>query len=194
MHMGDQLRMIFGTKQIKLPRPEFYVFYAGEKHWDKTHLKLSDCYENLGDEEPMLDLYVKVINMCDKNHPVMKKCQEAHIYIELIEEIEKLIANGKTRDEAIHEALSNISKKENPLHNFLRQCESEVENMIKYQLTLEEVAYHAQRIREQEVFEEGAHEKAIDTAKKLIEMGLPLDQIVIATGLKEEELHSNYNS
>ncbi len=89
MYIGDQLRTVFGTKQIILPEPEFYVFYAGSKHWDKTHLKLSDSFKSIKGTFPAIDLHVEIINMRDKNHPVMKKCKEAHVYIKLIEEIEK---------------------------------------------------------------------------------------------------------
>lgn len=195
-YIGDQLKTVFGTKLIKLPKPEFYVFYAGEKHWDKKHLKLSDAYELLEDEIALLDLQVEIINMRDKDHPVMKRCQEAHVYIELIEEIEKLIDEGQSRDNAINIALTELSKKDSPLHNFILDCENEVKSMINYQLTLEEVAEHAQRIREQEVFEDGieqglekgAHAKALETAKNALAMGLDFDTIAKITGLSLDEI------
>ena len=47
---------------IKLPTPEFYVFYTGKEQWNKKELKLSDAFidkEKLGDFE----LIVHVINI-----------------------------------------------------------------------------------------------------------------------------------
>ena len=192
MYIKDQLRTVFGTKQIVLPEPEFYVFYAGSKHWDKTHLALSDSFKSIKGKVPAIDLQVKIINMRDKEHPVMKKCKEAHVYIELIEKIEKLIASGKSRADAINIALTELTKKDNPLHNFLIDCENEVKNMINYQLTLEEVAEHTQRIREQEAFEDGiekgARKKALETAKNALAMNVDIATIVKITGLCEEEI------
>ena len=119
MYIGEELKTVFGTKKIDLPRPEFYVFYAGKRTWDTKHLKLSDLYEGHSSKKIMLELDVEVINMRDKNHPVMKKCQEAHVYIELIERIEELIQAGNNRDDAIHTALIELSKEKSSLHNFL---------------------------------------------------------------------------
>ena len=36
--------------------------------------------------------------------------------------------------------------------------------------------------------EEGLRAKAIETAKKLLDMGMPVENIVIATGLSEDEI------
>ncbi|MBQ9441173.1 MAG: hypothetical protein IJU54_02100, partial [Alphaproteobacteria bacterium] len=41
-----------------------------------------------------------------------------------------------------------------------------------------------------EGWEKGAHEKAIETAKNLLAMGLSIEQISIATGLQVEEIKS----
>ena len=191
----DELQTVFSTKQIALPTPEFYVFYAGAKPWRKDFLKLSDAYKNFS-KSPMLDLKVEVINMRDETHPVMKKCKEATIYIELIEKIENLMQYGKSRDDAITIALEEISKKDTPLHNFLTNCELEVKNMINYQLTLEEVAEHAARIRQQEYYEdgklegkkEGKREGKRETAQNLINMGLSIEQVAQGTGLTEAEV------
>ena len=37
---------------------------------------------------------------------------------------------------------------------------------------------------------EGAHENAIETAKKLLAMGLSVDQVVQGTGLSEEDIQN----
>ncbi len=199
-HIGEELVTVFGTKPVRLPRPEFYVFYAGKRNWGKTTLKLSDLYDDIDDNDIMLDLNVKVINMRDENSPVMLNCQAAHIYIELLERIEELIQEGNTRDNAIHLALTELSKRESPLHDFLSERTLEVKNMINYQLTLEEVAEYAARIHQQEHYDDGFDagiEKGIEkgelkgklsTAKNFLAMGLTIEQIAAGTGLSELEI------
>ena len=66
----------YSRKLLKIPVPEFYVFYNGEEPYpsDKT-LKLSEAFIERG-TETNLELTVKVININRKNrHPVLENCR-----------------------------------------------------------------------------------------------------------------------
>ena len=78
----------YSRRLLKIPTPEFYVFYNGEDPYpsNKT-LKLSDAFI----EKPIeanLELTVKIININRQNrHPVLQNCktmQEYSIFVETV--------------------------------------------------------------------------------------------------------------
>ena len=68
------IRDRYKKKLVPLPKPEFYTFYNGSEHWTKEKiLKLSDAYE-VQDEDSMLELKVKVININpEEKHELLEK-------------------------------------------------------------------------------------------------------------------------
>ena len=64
---------IYGCKLIKIPAPEFYVFYDGnDTSFEKQTLKLSDAFETQSDK---LELTVHVYNLADgMNEELKRKC------------------------------------------------------------------------------------------------------------------------
>ena len=78
----------YNTKEIKLPRPECYVFYNGDDPFpqEKT-MRLSDAFIKLKDskldlpDSLTLDLTVKVYNINrSAKHPILKKCEALLAY------------------------------------------------------------------------------------------------------------------
>lgn len=65
----------YRRKKVLLSKPEIYVFYNGRENYAKEKLLyLSDSYI-IKDEEPMLELKVKVINSNpSQKHEVLEKC------------------------------------------------------------------------------------------------------------------------
>lgn len=56
-------KQIYGSRAIRIPAPRFIMFYNGcEKAEKSTLLKLSDLY-SVPQEEPELELKVKIINI-----------------------------------------------------------------------------------------------------------------------------------
>jgi len=78
------------SMEIKLPRPECYVFYNGDAAFpQEKEMKLSDAFKdikessNLKDlpESISLDLTVKVYNINkEANHPILRKCEALLAY------------------------------------------------------------------------------------------------------------------
>lgn len=53
----------YRKKCVPIPKPEVYVFYNGKEKWEKEKtFKLSDAYI-IQDDEPILELKIKVINI-----------------------------------------------------------------------------------------------------------------------------------
>ena len=70
---------IYGKKLVKLPAPEFFVFYDGnDTSFEHQILKLSDSFETSSDK---LRLTVHVYNLADgMNKDLKNKCQPIDEY------------------------------------------------------------------------------------------------------------------
>ena len=184
----------FGRKLIQLPVPEFYVFYNGKEDFptEKT-LKLSDAFllpdEKYGDIQNFpLEITVKVVNInVDKDNEVLKRCEVLEQYSEFVELVRDYISSR------VEEPLSKAIKtaiKTGVLRDYLERKATEVENMI-----LTEYDYDTDiAVQREEAYEEGlskgicqgAEQKAIETAKNMLEFGDSKEKISIITGLSLE--------
>ena len=129
----------FGRKLVKLPIPEFYVFYNGKDDYPtESIMKLSDAFMQLGDNDKLknqlentnylLEISVKVINInVDKENPILKRCETLKEYSEFIEQVRSNIEND------VPEPLTNAIKqtiKKGFLSDYLNRKSTEVQNML----------------------------------------------------------------
>ena len=127
----------FGRKLVKLPVPEFYVFYNGKDDYPtESVMKLSDAFMQLDDElknqleneNYPLEISVKVINInVDKENPILKRCEALKEYSEFIEQVRFNIEN------AVSEPLTTAIKeaiKKGFLSDYLNRKSTEVQNML----------------------------------------------------------------
>ena len=129
----------FGRKLVKLPVPEFYVFYNGKDDYPtESVMKLSDAFMQLGDNSELknpfenanypLEISVKVINInVDKENPILKRCEALKEYSKFIEQVRYNIEN------AIPEPFTNAIKeaiKKGFLSDYLNRKSTEVQNML----------------------------------------------------------------
>ena len=129
----------FGRKLVKLPIPEFYVFYNGKEDYPtESMMKLSDAFMQLGDNCELknqlenvnypLEISVKVINInVDKENPILKRCETLKQYSEFIEEVRSNIEHAVSEPftSAIKEAI-----KKGFLSDYLNRKSTEVQNML----------------------------------------------------------------
>ena len=193
----------FGRNLIKLPVPEFYVFYNGKEDYPtESVMKLSDAFIKLEEnqfenckfqsqiknEKFPLEICVKVINInVDKENPVLNRCEPLKEYSEFIDQVRFNIENK------IPEALTTAIKqsiKQGFLADYLSRKSTEVENML-----LTEYDYDTDiAVQRQEAYEtgisQGSQQKAIETAKNLLSMSFPIENIAKATGLSIETIKS----
>ena len=199
----------FGRKLVKLPIPEFYVFYNGKEDYPtESVMKLSDAFMQLGDNSELknpfenanypLEISVKVINInVDKENPILKHCEALKQYSKFIEQVRCNIENAVPEPftTAIKEAI-----KKGFLSDYLNRKSTEVQNML-----LAEYDYDTDiAVQRRESFEDGfsageeygrnegislgVQQKAIETAKTLLAFGDSIEKVSKVTGLSIEEI------
>ena len=127
----------FGRKLVKLPIPEFYVFYNGKDDYPtESVMKLSDAFmqldgklkNQLENANYPLEISVKVINInVDKENPILKRCEALKEYSEFIEQVRSNIENN------VPEPFTNAIKdtiKKGFLSDYLNRKSTEVQNML----------------------------------------------------------------
>ena len=141
---------IYSRKLIKLPRPQYIIFYNGtEEQPEEKYLRLSDAFEPAGNgEEPMLECIAKQINInYGYNQKLLDTCKRLHDYSYFINEIRANITEGLILSEAISQAMDTCIRKE-ILVDILSKQRSEVYDMLltefdeeRYERTLRQDAY-----------------------------------------------------
>ena len=203
----------FGRKLVKLPIPEFYVFYNGKEDYPtESVMKLSDAFMQLGDNSELknpfenvnypLEISVKVINInVDKENPILKHCETLKQYSKFIEQVRSNIEN------AVSEPLTTAIKqaiKKGFLSDYLNRKSTEVQNML-----LAEYDYDTDiAVQRKEAFDDGfsageargisigrnegislgAQQAKLETAKVLKSAGIEINLIINSTGLSPEEI------
>ena len=187
----------FGRKLVKLPIPEFYVFYNGKDDYPtESVMKLSDAFMQLGDNSELknpfenanypLEISVKVINInVDKENPILKHCEALKQYSKFIEQVRCNIENAVPEPftTAIKEAI-----KKGFLSDYLNRKSTEVQNML-----LAEYDYDTDiAVQRKEAFDDGVsigrNEAKLETAKTLLAFGDSIEKVLKVTGLSPEEI------
>ena len=124
----------YRTTLVKIPTPEFYVFYNGEKEQPLEQvLTLSDAFMNPAGENSV-ELKAKVINInSDKAHEVLDKCGILKEYSQFISTVRKY----SDEEGAIKKAIKECIEK-GILADYLKRKGSEVENMLIAEYSYEE--------------------------------------------------------
>lgn len=183
---------------IKIPTPEFYVFYTGNENLPAIQeLKLSDAFIQKV-EKPQLELIVKVINLNSKeNEKLLDECPILKEYTKFVRIVKEYrVKYGKEGyDKAIRHCI-----KHGILKDFIVQNAKEVESMLvaeyDYDLDMQvqrEESYNAgitQGITQglaQGVLK-GILKKATETASRMKKANCDVAFISEMTGLSKEEI------
>ena len=140
MYVGRAYEQLVDSKAryrmtlVKIPTPEFYVFYNGEKEQPLEQvLTLSDAFMNPVGENSV-ELKVKVINInSDKAHEVLDKCGILKEYSQFISTVRKYWEEEGAIKKAIKECIEK-----GILADYLKRKGSEVENMLIAEYSYEE--------------------------------------------------------
>ncbi len=137
----------YRTTLVKMPTPEFYVFYNGEKEQPLERvLSLSDAFMNPA-RENSVELKVKVINInSDKAHGILDKCGILKEYSQFISTVRKY----SEEEGAIKKAIKECIEK-GILADYLKRKGSEVENMLIAEYSYEE----DMQVKQEEARQEG---------------------------------------
>ena len=196
----------FSRHLVPLAKPEFYVFYTGDQELPpESYLYLSDAFPNQAPNSDLtLELKVKVCTIkSDTPSPVVNSCTDLEQYVQFLE----LVEDAKAADHkhplkwAIQEAV-----RRNILRDYLERKGGEVLSILMTEYdyatdmaVLKEEAYEDGLFvglatgREEGISiglatgrEEGAYQNKLETARRLLAMGLEPEQVAQGTGLSLE--------
>ena len=127
----------YNTKEIKLPRPECYVFYNGDDAFPQEKImRLSDAFKKIKQtsslkdlpESLSLDLTVKIYNINkNANHPILQKCEALLAYSNFTEYARIGKRNGEKNPPKY--AL-NMCRQGNLLTEYFNNLSKEEQSMI----------------------------------------------------------------
>jgi hypothetical protein len=183
-NMNEQLKQaIYGTQLLKIPKPEFYVFYNGQANFpERKVLKLSDAFrENskAGKEIAsewsggFLELIVPIYNINRGfNEEILEKSETLSGYVVFVDSVRWYRKSGHELEGAIRRAVEDCIEK-GILADFLRLHSSEVINMLTAEFNLED----ALQVRKEEGRKEGITEGEFKAARKMLAYGITLSEI-----------------
>ena len=162
---------LYKSKKVRMPIPEIFVIYTGERKTRPSELSLSQ--EFFGGKDCAVDVKVKMIydgkegDIISQYVMFTKVCNE------------QMKKHGRTR-KAVMEAI-RICKDRNVLSEYLSSKESEVVSIMM-------VLYDEEEIMRSYVESERYDEK-VETAKRFLQMKkLSYDDIAVGSGLTIEEV------
>ena len=194
----------FSRHLVPLAKPEFYVFYTGnQKLPPESYLYLSDAFPNQTQSADLtLELKVKVCTIKSESpSPVVHSCTDLEQYVQFLELVEEARAAGHKHPLkwAIQEAV-----RRNILRDYLERKGGEVLSILMTEYdyatdmaVLKEEAYEDGLFvgREEGIsiglergLERGAYQNKLATAKTMISIGLPEEQIQLCTNLPLETI------
>ena len=177
----------FSNQLIPLAKPEFFVFYTGKENIPpESYLYLSDAFKlnHVPNLELTLELKVKVCKIKSETpSPVVQNCPYLEQYVQFLNLIDKTKADGQAQPltRAIREAVRG-----NILKDYLERKGGEVLSIL-----MTEYDYATDiAVKQEEAYaiglERGAYEKALETAKLLLNYGDPPEKVAICTDLPLE--------
>ena len=168
----------YGSKKIKLPTPQFVVFYNGDRIVENyTELRLSDLFE-VDLDKGKYEWTAKMYNInVGYNDEVLNKCSILREYSVFIGKV-KEFAEKMPLEEAIESAIDYCIE-ENVLREFLKKNRSEVMGSILTEYNEKETMEAFYRDGK----EEGLTEEKLKTASKLKAKNMPIEEIAEITEL-----------
>ncbi len=151
-------RAIYSGKLIKLPSPNFIVFYNGTaKVEEVVHMKLSDAFE-LATQTPNLELVVTQLNInVGFNTGIKDACCVLNDYIQYVDRV-RHYAKEMTLEAAVDRAMNECIS-EGILTDFLIKNRAEVRMMSIFE-------YDAEGVRQ--MWDEEKIEEGMDRYRELV--------------------------
>ncbi len=163
---------VYGSKKLELPKPEMYVIFTGNRKARPEYLCLSK--EFFGGDDSVLDVKVKMIYDGKEGDIINQYVTFTKIYNEQVK------LHGRTR-EAVLETI-RICKDQNVLSEYLSGREKEVVDIMMTLFNEEYILKTYVESREKEASEN----TKIETAQRLYEMGISVQDIAKASQVSAE--------
>ena len=185
-HLTKQDRDLFTTALVKIPTPNFVVFYNGSRDMpDVTKLRLSEAFE-IPAENGDFEWTATMLNInAGRNKTLLQKCKPLYHYSCYVDRVKANVRSGMTKENAVSEAV-NFAIQNDFLDGYFKIQKAEVLNMSLTEFDQE--AYDRHRFNEgkEAGIAEGKRKNALQNARNFIRMGIPLEQIAKGTELPLE--------
>ena len=185
-HLTKQDRDLFTTATVKIPTPNFVVFYNGSRDMpDVTKLRLSEAFE-IPAENGDFEWTATMLNInAGRNKTLLQKCKPLYYYSCYVDRVKTNVRSGMTKENAVSEAV-NFAIQNDFLDGYFKIQKAEVLNMSLTEFDQE--AYDRHRFNEgkEAGIAEGKRKNALQNARNFIRMGIPLEQIAKGTELPLE--------
>ncbi|MDR0585613.1 MAG: Rpn family recombination-promoting nuclease/putative transposase, partial [Treponema sp.] len=128
-------RNLYGSRPVKLPRPEFWVLYNGIAPCpEKQTLRLSDAFETVKPlgipEKTALELEVRVLNINEgRNGDIVRRSKTLAQYSAFVDKVRNFTKEQGDREEAMKTAI-RYCRDHDILKEFLENHAPEVLNML----------------------------------------------------------------
>ena len=175
-------KKIYGDDLIKIPAPEFYVFYDGnDTSFEQQTLKLSDAFETQSDK---LELTVHVYNLADgMNDELKRKCLPIGEY-SIFSNAYKHFRQQKMEIDHAVDAAIKYCLENNVMVDYLKNNPKEVIDMFGFEWNEKEEREALLEIGE----ERGRFEGKIESIKELMRnLNLSPEKAMTALGIAPSE-------
>ncbi|MDR1378623.1 MAG: hypothetical protein LBJ36_06175 [Synergistaceae bacterium] len=190
---------IYGTKLLKIPKPDFYVLYNGKGEFpERKDLKLSDAFQEVDSPEWLggfLELTMLVYNINKGfNEELVKRSKTLSDYVLFIAAVRWYAVRwyvevGYELEKAIEQAVKDCVEKD-ILAEFLRSHVSEVINMLTLEFKMEEAVQVWKEEGREEGRKEGIEKGKEEMARNLLANGVSLDLVARSAGLSVEKIQA----
>ena len=175
-------KKIYGDDLLKIPAPEFYVFYDGnDTSFEQQTLKLSDAFETQSDK---LELTVHVYNLADgMNDELKRKCLPIGEY-SIFSNAYKHFRQQKMEIDHAVDAAIKYCLENNVMVDYLKNNQKEVIDMFGFEWNEKEEREALLEIGE----ERGRFEGKIESIKELMRnLNLSPEKAMTALGIAPSE-------
>ena len=128
-HLTKQDRDLFTTALVKIPTPNFVVFYNGSRDMpDVTKLRLSEAFE-IPAENGDFEWTATMLNInAGRNKTLLQKCKPLYHYSCYVDRVKTNVRSGMTKENAVSEAV-NFAIQNDFLDGYFKIQKAEVLNM-----------------------------------------------------------------
>jgi len=139
MHLNKMDKTLFRSTIVRIPNPEFIVFYNGQRKTKEIeYLKLSDAFEK-EDKSGDFEWTAKMININPGyNSTLQKKCKPLYNYTQYISRIAENKRKGMNIKDAVNEAV-DWAIREKLLDGFFKTQKEEILAMSLTEFNAEQV-------------------------------------------------------
>ena len=179
-YLIDAEEQLTTSKMIKIPNPNYIVFYNGDTNRDEDYeMRLSDAFM-IEDKSGKFEWTARVLNINkDYNLSLQNKCKALYDYIQFTSRINENKEKGMPNEAAIDEAIDWASE-QNLLEGFIKEQKAEVKMTLLTEFN-EEASIRGWR-------KEGMQQKAEEIATKMLSDKLKPEKVSLYSGLPLEQV------